>query len=89
MNKKRSSSVFQRSQHQITAVIMAVFLLLLTVTLAAVYITSYRELYFENLEMLEAYTEEYRKNGNPAQNRQNGEPVQNLYFRGGNDSQSL
>lgn len=75
MNKKRYN-VFQRSQYQITAVIMATFLLLFAVTLAAIYIISYHEMYFKNLNMMEIYTEVYRTNGNPSLNRNNNEPLQ-------------
>ncbi len=64
---KRKRNAFERSRQQIVVVIMAVFLLLFTITLAAIYIVSYRELYQENQDMLEVYIEQYRENGNPSQ----------------------
>ncbi|MCD8142337.1 MAG: HAMP domain-containing histidine kinase [Clostridiales bacterium] len=67
MTRKRQSSAFQRSRRQIVAVIMAVFLLLFAVTLAAIYILSYQELYQDNQDMLETYVNQYRENGNPSE----------------------
>ncbi len=67
MRKKRKNSVFQRSRRQIVAVVMAAFLFLFVVTLAMIYILSYRELYQENLDMLEIYVQQYRENGNPSE----------------------
>ncbi|MCD7825640.1 MAG: HAMP domain-containing histidine kinase [Clostridiaceae bacterium] len=79
MNKKQYYSVFQRSRHQIVAVVMTIFLLVFTVTLAAIYIISYQELYQKNLDMLEIYSNQYQKNGNPSQNRKNRNPNQNRH----------
>ncbi|MCD8051446.1 MAG: HAMP domain-containing histidine kinase [Clostridiales bacterium] len=67
MGNRRQNSAFQRSRRQIVAVVMAAFLLLFVVTLAMIYGLSYRELYQENLDMLEMYVEQYRENGNPSQ----------------------
>ncbi|MCD7918826.1 MAG: HAMP domain-containing histidine kinase [Clostridiales bacterium] len=67
MGKGRQRSAFQRSRRQIVAVIMAVFLLLFAVTLAAIYILSYQELYQDNQDMLEIYVTQYRENGNPSE----------------------
>lgn len=67
MDKKRQGSVFQRSRRQIVAVIMAVFLLLFAITLSAIYVISYQELYQENQDMLEMYVEQYHENGNPSE----------------------
>ncbi len=67
MRKQERSGAFRRSRRQIVAVIMAVFLVLLSVTLGAIYIISYRQLYQENLDMLEIYIEQYLENGNPSQ----------------------
>ncbi|MCD7750906.1 MAG: HAMP domain-containing histidine kinase [Lachnospiraceae bacterium] len=74
MRRKRLNSAFQRSRRQIVAVVMTAFLLLYIVTLAMIYFLSYRDLYQENLDMLEIYVEEYRENGNPSE-RQIAEPV--------------
>ncbi len=69
MRKKRRNSVFQRSRRQIVAVVMATFLLLFVGTLVMIYVLSYRELYQENLDMLEMYVEQYRENGNPSESQ--------------------
>ena len=74
MKKKKKRSVFQRSRHQIVAVIMAVFLLLFIVTLTAIYMISYQEQYKENLDMLDIYVSQYQKNGNPSQNQDRDNP---------------
>ncbi|MCC8151246.1 MAG: HAMP domain-containing histidine kinase [Lachnospiraceae bacterium] len=66
MNKTHNKSAFQRSRRQIIAVVMAVFLFLFIATLAIIYTLSYRELYQENQDMLEAYIDQYRENGNPS-----------------------
>lgn len=65
MNKKRPGNVFRRSRCRIVLVLLAGFLLLFTATLAAIYLTSYQELYRGNLDMLENYIQLYQKNGNP------------------------
>ncbi|MCD8218531.1 MAG: HAMP domain-containing histidine kinase [Clostridiales bacterium] len=69
MNKIHNKSAFQRSRRQIIAVVMAVFLFLFIATLATIYTLSYRELYQENQDMLEAYIDQYRENGNPSEVR--------------------
>ncbi len=58
------------------AVIMTVFLLLFIVTFAAIYSISYQQLYQKNQDMLEIYTNQYQKNGNPSQETHDGEPPQ-------------
>ncbi len=72
MNNRRRASPFQRSRRQIVAVVMATFLVLFVVTLSMIYILSYRELYQEDLDMLETYVEQYAENGNPSQARPTG-----------------
>lgn len=76
MDKKRQGSVFQRSRRQIVTVIMAVFLLLFAITLAAIYVISYQELYQENQDMLEMYVEQYHENGNPSETQRSEESRQ-------------
>ncbi|MCD7945839.1 MAG: HAMP domain-containing histidine kinase [Clostridiales bacterium] len=85
MSKGRQNSAFQRSRRQIVAVVMATFLLLFVVTLSMIYILSYRELYQEDLDMLETYVEQYAENGNPSQARPTGGVRQESSPPGEND----
>ncbi|MCC8167978.1 MAG: HAMP domain-containing histidine kinase [Clostridiales bacterium] len=57
--------MFRKTKLRIIMSIMLVMVVTLAGTLAIIYLSSYRELYQSNQEMLETYISQYNQNGNP------------------------
>lgn len=60
--------MFKKSKLKIIALVMLIMTLLLTSTVGIIYAVSYRNIYENNIKMLQAYCDLYAVNGNPKDN---------------------